>query len=977
MLPSTILIKYHLRDQWNTDTGVTRGDYTAPDGQIEVEEGGSIKVTYKTLNLQSGDKYSYGGISNQEINFTTVMENNQTARYYSVEVPVQEGKELFIYLHNSVDSYSQFLIEAVPAPSSNMSAFTPNRTPLKARRLASAAEAQTTDQTGYAPLDEKIARIGYTDAQGEHKYYIVDQYAMGETLGAADGWTKNYAVDLDDLSGNAWEYYFVETDPTSGWTTTYSGQDPDGLTNGGTTVITNKQEPQEGALRFAKTVTVNGSPSAALNGVYSFSVTGPAPASETVATVQIKVINGNAAEYRLNGAEEYTALPADGYVVISNLAEGDYTITETPVSGMTATVSGGSGSASETQSNNVTVHVTAGENTPGAAATATFNNNKEVGSLSLQKLVENYGASDVSDQAFSFTVTLTAPSGVTFDASYPTATTPEGGAEVVGSANAGSPITVTLKAGDIWRIDNLPKGTSYVISEGDLPEGWLLASATGQSGTIGGAGTTETAVFTNRYVETTAKPVGIKTLEGRNWNNDTFNFTLTPTGQTLTAVADGAVKLPAGANTQSPYAISATATQNSGSGSVSIDFGDITFLQEGEYTFAMQETAGSDEHIQYAGNTVTVQVLVEKNTETGALQSSVSYTNTADGAADNEFINAYSASVFARIEAAKAMQGGEAPATGAYSFILTANGDAPMPQNASEGECVTTNNGAVVAFGDIAYTLSDMATTSAGGDVVYAAEKEFTYTLTESVPQEANEGNGYIASGIQYDPTEYTVTVKVAYDEQTGALTIVEGYPQYKKGSTEAAPTFVNRSVKDFAFKKAWAGLNTSWPEGEEITVDLYRQLKNGDAMVAGTLAKVTSVSLNANGLAQPNALLELAASTSDGATTFTFRNLDAKGTVDVDGSSVSGDWIYYVKETGSKLDKSYGIAYIDENGNVKTGENYALNGETIQNTEWGYVLPSTGGSGTMPVYTAGTSLLLLAAWLVGKQRRRYSNRNA
>ena len=98
MLPSTILIKYHLRDQWNTDTGVTRGDYTAPDGQIEVEEGGSIKVTYKTLNLQSGDKYSYGGISNQEINFTTVMENNQTARYYSVEVPVQEGNYLSTYI---------------------------------------------------------------------------------------------------------------------------------------------------------------------------------------------------------------------------------------------------------------------------------------------------------------------------------------------------------------------------------------------------------------------------------------------------------------------------------------------------------------------------------------------------------------------------------------------------------------------------------------------------------------------------------------------------------------------------------------------------------------------------------------------------------------------------------------------------------------------------------------------------------------
>ena len=142
---------------------------------------------------------------------------------------------------------------------------------------------------------------------------------------------------------------------------------------------------------------------ALVDGEYAFTVTGPDEADDVVATVVIKVENGVATQYKLNDATSFTNLPSDKYVVISELNEGDYVITETEVSGMTTKVSGGKESLDNSPARTITAHVTAGVDEPAAAATATFTNDKPYIEANIpgMKVLEN----DVlTAEQFSFTI---------------------------------------------------------------------------------------------------------------------------------------------------------------------------------------------------------------------------------------------------------------------------------------------------------------------------------------------------------------------------------------------------------------------------------------------------------------------------------------------------------------------------------------------------------------------------------------------
>jgi len=72
-------------------------------------------------------------------------------------------------------------------------------------------------------------------------------------------------------------------------------------------------------------------------------------------------------------AETFASDATNREAVVSDLAAGDYTITETIVDGMTTKVSGGKENKSNEEARSITVTVTAGENVD-ATAKATFNN---------------------------------------------------------------------------------------------------------------------------------------------------------------------------------------------------------------------------------------------------------------------------------------------------------------------------------------------------------------------------------------------------------------------------------------------------------------------------------------------------------------------------------------------------------------------------------------------------------------------------
>lgn len=404
------------------------------------------------------------------------------------------------------------------------------------------------------------------------------------------------------------------------------------LASGDNTVIyTNKQEEEKtGSLSIQKTTTLNSVADTAgkLNGTYSFTVADQADATKT-AVVNITVTNGvaTAAELSSTTIADVTVNIASGVATVENLPVGTYTVTENLTAEQT-----GAGIAlasvtlgGETKANGVQVTVQA--NSSESIPTAEFVNNKDTANLKLEKTVVNRTATDTSDQNFTFNVTLTAPSGVTFESSYPTVTIPNGGTAANNTQNviSGTAFTVTLKGGDIWEIDDLPKGTEYSIAEGTLPAGWTLTSPTAAcAGTLDTAGATVEASFINTYGEVTQAPQATKLLKGREWqDNEEFTFILTPYGEdTTAAITAGKVVMP-------EAELSATANKNNQIAT----FGDITFKAAGTYYFTIRETQGDDTGLNYSQKEVRVKVEVTNNV--GALIATMTYTDVKDDAGAN------------------------------------------------------------------------------------------------------------------------------------------------------------------------------------------------------------------------------------------------------------------------------------------------------------------------------------------------------
>ena len=185
-------------------------------------------------------------------------------------------------------------------------------------------------------------------------------------------WTSNLKPD---------KYYFVE-EVTPGYDVTYSNNN--GIKTGLITATNSKTTPQYGSLKLTKAVQVNGqTPTgqyALVDGSYTFTVTGPGSATTVNKAVVITINNGAVASATVDGSP---VTLQEGYVVISGLSEGDYTVVEQAVTGMTTTVSGGTSTNASTRT--VTVHVTPGS-TISPQATAVFTNNRNTVDLYIVKV---------------------------------------------------------------------------------------------------------------------------------------------------------------------------------------------------------------------------------------------------------------------------------------------------------------------------------------------------------------------------------------------------------------------------------------------------------------------------------------------------------------------------------------------------------------------------------------------------------------
>ena len=255
----------------------------------------------------------------------------------------------------------------------------------------------------------------------------------------------------------------------------------------------------------------------------------------------------------------------------------------------------------------------------------------------------------------------------------------------------------------------------------------------------------------DNYYETKAAKAQLeanKTLNGRAIKNGEFTFTLTATNDEARAV------LPE--------------TEETVNNGTKVVFSELTFAEEGIYTFEIGEVVGKEEDgVVYdtAKHTATVDVTDNGN---GQLVANVSYDDAKESIT---FINDYSSEGISTTIAGTKELVGRVLTTGEFAFNLRAksnNAKATLTENGQVVDSFTVRNAA-----DKSFTFPSISFTEAG-----------TYEYEVS---EVKENKG----GVTYDTSVYTVKV-VVEDDTNGHLGVAD--KTYQVGRTaKKAITFTNK----------------------------------------------------------------------------------------------------------------------------------------------------------------------------------------
>ena len=289
-----------------------------------------------------------------------------------------------------------------------------------------------------------------------------------------------------------------------------------------------------------------------------------------------------------------------------------------------------------------------------------------------------------------------------------------------------------------------------------------------------------------------------KTVTGAPTDVDfTFTATFDVDASKVAAGTDGTAGTLAGIKDATDnFVLNATVSDDFAEGAdpKTASFGDITFTQPGTYVFDVAETNAAptkDSGWTYDNTTKTITVVVTDNGE-GALVPQVTYGNNVEDAAEVDtkvttaaaFTNSYKADsvtigdgTTAGINVQKTLTGRDWQKGDIFTFTLAAQDNAPMP--GEDGKSVTITN------------RSDPKSASFGS-ITYDTEGTYTYTVTETVPNDADK-----IGGITYDTHSVTVTVSVTDTDHDGKLEASISYDN-KEGTTDedkevtTAATFTN-----------------------------------------------------------------------------------------------------------------------------------------------------------------------------------------
>lgn len=172
------------------------------------------------------------------------------------------------------------------------------------------------------------------------------------------------------------------------------------------------------------------------------------------------------------------------------------------------------------------------------------------------------------------------------------------------------------------------------------------------------------------------------------------------------------------------------------------------------FHYTVREKQGSDTKTTYDSSVYQVSVKVAQDGKDQPITTTTTIVKKGqkdqlDQSVDSmTFANSQElAPATASITAVKSLSG-RAIKNGEFSFTLTAQDKAPMPEGAKDGKLTVTNDGTAVNFGKI----------------IYDKAGSYTYTIKE------NSGD---LGGVTYDTSEKTVTVNVNEDTQKGTLNAV------------------------------------------------------------------------------------------------------------------------------------------------------------------------------------------------------------
>ena len=409
----------------------------------------------------------------------------------------------------------------------------------------------------------------------------------------------------------------------------------------------------------------------------------------------------------------------------------------------------------------------------------TFNNAYEASGstpVSATKALEGRELTDAD--AFTFEVhrdsaqgdvvatgTNDATGAVTFDRELSYTQADLAGATVEGGRPTRTFTYVVTESGSADGVTNDPAaqtGKTFTVKVVDNGDGTLTATPDYGGGATG-------VTFTNTYAAEGQLPVkGSKSVIGSDGADyvsqygKTFSFTLA--GKDNAPMPEGT----AAGDTK-------TVQNGEGADAGSVDFGTIAYSLadlggQTSKTFEYTVTESAYDKAGVKADTTTERTFYVTVSDNGDGTLKAAFTD-ADGTATQgapfAFQNSYDANGTAALAGTKTVTGTDgndytALYGGKFSFTLTAQDGAPMPDAAQDGSLTVTNGtgdkAGVVDFGAINYKLSDLkgGTTDTNGRL----SKTFAYTLTEGDTTEP---------GVTKDQDDKTVYVRVT-DAGDGTL---------------------------------------------------------------------------------------------------------------------------------------------------------------------------------------------------------------